>query len=79
MSAGAAPAPHREVLGREYAPETQVAGRFELRGPRARGGIDVRGDGSAEAFTGRIVKRPVERDDGETAVQALTRAISQRS
>lgn len=63
------------MLGREYAPDRQVAGRFELRGPGARGGIDLRGDGSAEAFTGRIRKRPVERADGETAVEALARAL----
>ena len=75
MSAGAEPAPHREVLGREYAPERQVAGRFELRGPGVRGGIDLRGDGSAEAFTGRVFKKSVDRADDETAVQALARAL----
>ena len=75
MSAGAERAPHREVLGREYAPERQVAGRFELRGSGTRGGIDLRGDGSAEAYLGRVRKRPVDRADGETAVQALTRAL----
>ena len=75
MSAGAEPAPHREVLGREYAPERQVAGRFELRGPGVRGGIDLRGDGSAEAYTGRVFKQAVDRADGETAVQALARAL----
>ena len=41
----------REVLGREYAPERQVAGRFELAARGVRGGVDVRGDGSAEAYT----------------------------
>ena len=75
MSAGADPAPRREVLGREYAPERQVAGRFELRGPGARGGVDVRGDGSAEAYRGWIRKQLIGQRDGESAVQALARAL----
>ncbi len=63
-------------LGREYAPGQQVAGRFELRGPGgARGGIDVRGDGAAEAYQGRIRKRVLEQAPGETAVDALRRAL----
>ena len=53
----------------------QVAGRFELRGPGVRGGVDLRGDGSAEAYTGRIRKAVVPREGHETAVQALTRAL----
>jgi hypothetical protein len=65
-----------KVLGREYEPAAQVAGRFELAGPGgARGGIDVRGDGSAEAFRGRVRKQVVERRDGETAAQALRRVL----
>lgn len=67
----------RSVLGREYAPEAQVAGRFELRGPGGvRGGVDLRGDGSAVAFTGRLRRREVSPDGRETAVQALRRALS---
>lgn len=74
---GAAPgARERSALGRSYAPEAQVTGRFELRGPRCRGGVDVRGDGTAEAYTGWIRKRVVERRGDETAVQALRRALS---
>ena len=66
----------RRVLGREYDPVQQVAGRFEVRGPRgARGGLDVRGDGSAEAYRGRVRKRLVEQAAGETAVDALRRAL----
>ena len=68
-------APRRSVLGREYEPGAQVAGRFELRGPGARGGVDVRGDGSAEAYTGRIRKRAVVPEGRETAVQALGRVL----
>ena len=68
----------RRVLGRDYEAVRQVAGRFELRGPGLRGGVDVRGDGSAEAYTGWIRKRIVEREGNETAVQALRRALGGR-
>jgi hypothetical protein len=66
----------RRVLGREYDAVAQVAGRFELRGPGGvRAGVDVRGDGSAEAYTGRVRKQLVEQRAGETAAQALRRAL----
>jgi hypothetical protein len=65
----------RQVLGRDYEAVRQVAGRFELRGPGFRGGIDVRGDGSAEAYTGWVRKRVIQPEGRETAVQALARAI----
>ena len=68
--------PRRRALGREYDPVQQVAGRFELRGPGGlRCGIDVRGDGSAEAYRGRVRKQLVEQVPGETAVDALRRAL----
>ena len=63
-------------LGRDYAPVMQVAVRGELAGPGGlRGGVDVRGDGSAEAYTGRVRRRLVERGTGETAYEALRRAL----
>ena len=66
--------PARRALGREYEPVQQVAGRFELRGPSGlRCGVDVRGDGSAEPYRGRVRKQLVEREAGETAVDALRR------
>jgi hypothetical protein len=74
---GVGRAPARTALGRAYEPSAQVAGRFELRGPRGlRAGVDVRGDGSAVAYTGWIRKRPIEPEGRETAVQALRRALS---
>jgi hypothetical protein len=63
-------------LGREYEAVQQVAVRGEVSGPgRLRGGVDVRGDGSAEAFTGRWRRQLVERRPGETAHEALRRAL----
>jgi hypothetical protein len=63
-------------LGREYEPVQQVAVRGEIAGPgRLRGGVDLRGDGSAEAYTGRWRRQLVERRPGETAYEALRRAL----
>src|SRR3954454_19310945 len=62
-------------LGRGSAPVQQAALRGESSGPGGlRGGVDVRGDGSAEAYTGRLRRRLVERRPGETAAAARRRA-----
>ncbi len=64
-------------IARDYTPADQVAVRAELAGPgRARGGVDVRGDGSAAAFTGRVRRRPLEPRGGESPYAALRRALS---
>jgi hypothetical protein len=69
--------PHVEhALGRSYEPAQQVAVRAEVRGPSGlRAGIDVRGDGSATAYTGVVRRRPVEPQDREDAWAALRRAV----
>ena len=65
------------VLGRTYEPVRQVAARGEIAGPgRVRAGVDLRGDGSAEAFTGRWRRRLVATETGETAYDALRRALT---
>jgi hypothetical protein len=65
------------VLSRDYEPVRQVAARGELAGPaRLRAGVDLRGDGSTEAYTGRWRKQLVERRAGETAYDALRRVLS---
>ena len=64
-------------LMRKIPPGRQVIGRIELRGPgRVRGGVDIRGDGSAEAFTGRIRREVVEQRRGESAYKALRRTLA---
>jgi len=63
-------------LAREYEPVALVAVRGELSGPRGlRGGVDLRGDGSTEAYTGRWRRQLIERVPGETAYDALRRAL----
>jgi len=61
-----------KVLGR-YEPAQRVAARLELAG---RGGVDVHGDGSAVAYTGRLRRRLVERRGEESAYDALRRALN---
>jgi hypothetical protein len=65
------------ALGRSYEPAQQVAVRGELRGPGGlRAGIDVRGDGSAEAFRGVVRRRLIEPGDREDAWAALRREVA---
>ena len=76
LSAG----PRRRAVAlrtREFTPQQQVAGRVELAGPGLRAGIDVRGDGAAEAWTGRLRRRVVEQQDRESPYDALRRVVAQ--
>jgi hypothetical protein len=69
--------PYGGGLIRRLDPSRIVVARLELSGPRGlRAGVDVRGDGSSAAFTGRLRRRVVEQRDGETAFEALRRAVS---
>jgi hypothetical protein len=63
------------ALAREIAPADQVAARLELRGPKRRmGGVDLRGDGSLAAWTGRIAKRTLDGDDALAALREVLTA-----
>ena len=60
---------------REFTPQQQVAGRVELRGPGVRAGVDVRGNGDAEAWTGRVRRQVVEQQGRETPYASLRRVL----
>ncbi len=65
---------------RRYEPARQVAVRAELTGPgrllgRPHGGVDLHGDGSAEAYVGRLKRRLVELRAGETPYAGLRRTL----
>ena len=65
---------------REIAPVAQVSARGELRGPgrlrpQVQAGADVRGDGSFEAYRGKLQRRVIARERGESAFDALRREL----
>jgi hypothetical protein len=76
--------PKRETIDvkvRQFSPEVQVAARLEVAGPGRflppkRGGVDVRGDGSVQAYVGGMRKRPLKAKGRTTPYEALRQALS---
>jgi recombination DNA repair RAD52 pathway protein len=59
-----------------------VVARIELAGPQRRlagthAGVDVHGDGSTEAYLGRVRREGLDRAKTESATAALRRALKQ--
>lgn len=62
-----------QAFGREYAPEDLVAARIELKGASKPAGVDVRGDGTLVAWTGRVFRKELE---GKDALKALRQSVN---
>ena len=74
----------RETLDaklKRFEPVERVVARLELTGPErlmpsVTAGVDVRGDGSTEAFRGRIRRAVLEQRADEDAFATLRRALA---
>lgn len=81
--ARSAPSDAFDAKFKRFEPQQRVVARLELAGPErfvpsVRAGIDVRGDGSVEAYRGRVRREVVTGKRGENAYKALRRALTER-
>jgi hypothetical protein len=72
--------PIGQLALRRYDAARQVAVRAEVSGPGGllggpRGGVDLRGDGSAEAYTGRVRRSLVQLRPGESPYDGVRRVL----
>src|SRR4051794_7849599 len=78
--AGGSRRPPVELRFKTFEPVQQVAHRLELRAPAGvRAGVDVRGDGSVEAWTGRLRRQLVAQEAGGSVFAAPRRPGDGRS
>jgi hypothetical protein len=80
--ARAAPREVKDTRVKRFEPVQQVVARLEVSGPErwvpsVRAGVDVRGDGSTEAYRGRVKRVVLEQRPGEDAFGALRRALAE--
>jgi hypothetical protein len=79
--AGSAPGDALDARFKRFEPAERVLARLEIAGPErlvatVRAGVDVHGDGSVEAYRGRLRRRVIEPRRGESSYAALRRALS---
>jgi hypothetical protein len=72
-----------DVKLKTFDPVQQVSARIELAGPerlipKVRAGVDIRGDGSTEAYLGRVRRQLVKQRASESSYKALRRALKKR-